>query len=126
MGVKGRMPRRQGGVGETHTESSKEKTFALLAKQQSWIALFCSRPLVVSATVLLKCSSSGTTDYRINKGCSQICADPKVDVSQGDASTKCCTTDLCNLSGATSVKTSTAVMALGILASFFYIFRSGL
>ncbi|XP_066479258.1 lymphocyte antigen 6E-like [Tiliqua scincoides] len=68
----------------------------------------------------------GTTDYRIYKGCSQICADPKVDVSQGGASTKCCTTDLCNFSGATSVKTSTAVMALGVLASFFYIFRSGL
>ncbi|KAJ6650691.1 hypothetical protein lerEdw1_004919 [Lerista edwardsae] len=64
--------------------------------------------------------------FLVNKGCSRVCADPKVNVSLDGGSTECCNVSLCNVSGATSVKTSTALMALGIVASLLCAFRSGL
>ncbi|KAF7237211.1 Lymphocyte antigen 6E [Varanus komodoensis] len=66
------------------------------------------------------------TDYRLSKGCAPTCTENNMVTSLGSVSTSCCQRYGCNFSGATSVKTSSAVMVVGILASFFYIFRSGL
>ncbi|NXG53600.1 LY6E protein, partial [Psilopogon haemacephalus] len=64
--------------------------------------------------------------HRITKKCSAEC--PKTNVNFGVAaySTKCCETDWCNFSGANSIKTSYAVMFLGIVASLICVVRAGL
>ncbi|KAJ7338205.1 hypothetical protein JRQ81_010891 [Phrynocephalus forsythii] len=64
--------------------------------------------------------------YRLSKKCVPTCTENFIDTGLGSISTKCCENSLCNFSGANSVKMSTAVMAVGTLASLFYIFRSGL
>ncbi|XP_062987285.1 lymphocyte antigen 6E-like [Elgaria multicarinata webbii] len=79
------------------------------------------------------CSTTVTTAgngknsvYKISKKCAPTCTENLVDTGENSISTDCCEHSMCNFSGATSVKTSGVVMAVGILASFFYIFRSGL
>ncbi|NXN16612.1 LY6E protein, partial [Indicator maculatus] len=61
----------------------------------------------------------------ITKKCSAYC--PTVDLNIGIAgiATSCCETSFCNFSGATSVKTSYTMIALGVLASLACIFRTG-
>ncbi|NXX40306.1 LY6E protein, partial [Tricholaema leucomelas] len=63
--------------------------------------------------------------HLIDKKCSAYC--PTVDLNIGIASiaTSCCETNLCNVSGASSVKTSYSMIALGVLASLACIFRMG-
>ncbi|NWH36275.1 LY6E protein, partial [Chloropsis hardwickii] len=75
-------------------------------------------------------STSGTGEcndrsQRITKKCSAFC--PKIDLNIGIAgvATSCCETSLCNISGASSVKTSSTILALGVLASLAYILRMG-
>ncbi|XP_054023309.1 lymphocyte antigen 6E [Dryobates pubescens] len=76
-------------------------------------------------------TSYSTTGYgnnhnqRITKKCSAYC--PTVDLNIGIAgiATSCCESNLCNISGAASVKTSYTVIALGVLASLACIFRMG-
>ncbi|KFQ38477.1 Lymphocyte antigen 6E, partial [Mesitornis unicolor] len=65
-------------------------------------------------------------EYRITKKCSVDC--PATDVNFGVAahSTKCCSTSLCNFSGANSIKVSYAVMFLGAAASLICVIRAGL
>ncbi|GAB0181254.1 lymphocyte antigen 6E-like [Grus japonensis] len=62
---------------------------------------------------------------RITKKCSAFC--PTIDLNIGIAgvATSCCETSLCNISGASSVKTSFTMIALGILASLACILRLG-
>ncbi|KFV98214.1 Lymphocyte antigen 6E, partial [Eurypyga helias] len=64
-------------------------------------------------------------NQRINKKCSAFC--PTIDLNIGIAgiATSCCTTSFCNISGASSVKTSYTVIALGALASLACILHLG-
>ncbi|KYO45280.1 lymphocyte antigen 6E [Alligator mississippiensis] len=65
-------------------------------------------------------------DFRISKKCSEDCSKSNVNLGLSAISTNCCDTWLCNVSGASSVKTSFAVMAFGVLASFLCVLRVGL
>uniref|UniRef100_A0A452IAF4 Snake toxin/toxin-like domain-containing protein n=1 Tax=Gopherus agassizii TaxID=38772 RepID=A0A452IAF4_9SAUR len=58
--------------------------------------------------------------------CSPEC--PKMIMKQGKTAAKvfCCDKLLCNVNGASSMKTSSSMISMGILANFIYIFRSGL
>ncbi|XP_057262658.1 lymphocyte antigen 6E-like [Pezoporus wallicus] len=64
-------------------------------------------------------------NQRITKRCSAFC--PTIDLNIGIAgvATSCCKTSLCNISGASSVKTSYTMIALGVLASLACILRMG-
>ncbi|NXE42303.1 LY6E protein, partial [Ptilorrhoa leucosticta] len=75
-------------------------------------------------------STTGTGEcseqnQRITKKCSAFC--PTIDLNIGIAgvSTSCCETSLCNISGASSVKTSSTILTLGVLASLACILRMG-
>ncbi|NXF98378.1 LY6E protein, partial [Eubucco bourcierii] len=76
-------------------------------------------------------TSYSTTGYGkdrkqyITKKCAAHC--PTVDLNIGIAgiATSCCESNLCNRSGATSVKTSHTMIALGVLASLTCIFQMG-
>nr|XP_033789697.1 lymphocyte antigen 6E-like [Geotrypetes seraphini] len=54
----------------------------------------------------------GSTTSYISKGCSPICFATDVNLWVMGASTKCCNSFLCNISGATHVKVSHMVMAV--------------
>uniref|UniRef100_A0A8C8RHX5 UPAR/Ly6 domain-containing protein n=1 Tax=Pelusios castaneus TaxID=367368 RepID=A0A8C8RHX5_9SAUR len=71
-------------------------------------------------------TKTGLADYRITKKCSTECPKMNWNVGIAATSTSCCQHSLCNISGASSVKTSYTVMAMGILASLIYVLRSGL
>ncbi|NWV01829.1 LY6E protein, partial [Upupa epops] len=62
---------------------------------------------------------------RITKKCATFC--PTIDLNLGIAgiATSCCESSLCNISGASSVKTSYAVIAVGVLSSLACILRLG-
>ncbi|NXF17617.1 LY6E protein, partial [Rhodinocichla rosea] len=62
---------------------------------------------------------------RITKKCSAFC--PTIDLNIGIAgvATSCCESSLCNMSGASSVKTSSTLLTLGVLASLACILRMG-
>ncbi|XP_017931041.1 lymphocyte antigen 6E [Manacus vitellinus] len=64
-------------------------------------------------------------NQRITKKCSAYC--PTIDLNIGIAgvATSCCQTSLCNISGASSVKTSATIIALGLLASLACILSMG-
>ncbi|XP_061851885.1 lymphocyte antigen 6E-like [Colius striatus] len=64
-------------------------------------------------------------NQRITKKCSAFC--PTIDLNLGVAgiATNCCETSLCNISGASHVKTSYTLIALGTLASLACIFHLG-
>lgn len=64
--------------------------------------------------------------HRITKKCSVDCPETNVDFGMAAYSTKCCSTSLCNFSGANSIKISYAVMFLGIVASLICVIRAGL
>ncbi|NXQ35037.1 LY6E protein, partial [Alaudala cheleensis] len=75
-------------------------------------------------------STAGTGEcsdksQRITKKCSAYC--PTIDLNIGIAgvATSCCESSLCNISGASSVKTSSTILALGLLASLACILRMG-
>ncbi|NWR05562.1 LY6E protein, partial [Paradoxornis webbianus] len=73
-------------------------------------------------------STAGTgsdQSQRITKKCSAFC--PKFDLNIGIAgvATSCCESSLCNMSGASSVKTSSTILTLGVLASLACILRMG-
>uniref|UniRef100_A0A8C3DT94 Uncharacterized protein n=1 Tax=Corvus moneduloides TaxID=1196302 RepID=A0A8C3DT94_CORMO len=73
-------------------------------------------------------STTGTGNdrsQRITKKCSAFC--PTIDLNIGIAgvATSCCETSLCNISGASSVKTSSTILTLGVLVSLACILRMG-
>ncbi|NWX22542.1 LY6E protein, partial [Aegotheles bennettii] len=76
-----------------------------------------------STTGVGKCSERS---QRITKKCSAFC--PTIDLNIGVAgiATSCCKTSFCNVSGASSVKTSYTMIALGAVASLACILRLGL
>ncbi|XP_019409090.1 PREDICTED: lymphocyte antigen 6E-like [Crocodylus porosus] len=63
---------------------------------------------------------------RVSKYCSPFCPETNLNIGIASFSASCCNTFLCNFSGASSVKTSYTVMAMGILASLLYVLRTGL
>ncbi|POI31551.1 hypothetical protein CIB84_004698 [Bambusicola thoracicus] len=74
-------------------------------------------------------STKGLGDDReqsITKKCAAFC--PSIDLNIGIAgiATSCCQSSLCNVSGASSVKTSYTMIAVGVLASLACILRLGL
>ncbi|NXW94970.1 LY6E protein, partial [Alopecoenas beccarii] len=70
-------------------------------------------------------SKCNDRNQRITKKCSAFC--PTIDLNIGIAgvASSCCETSLCNVSGASSVKTSYTMITLGILASLACILRLG-
>ncbi|XP_026517357.1 lymphocyte antigen 6E-like, partial [Terrapene carolina triunguis] len=64
--------------------------------------------------------------HRITKKCSPVCPQTNLNLGVAAISTSCCENSLCNISGASSVKTSYLVMATGILASLIHVLRTGL
>ncbi|XP_065442410.1 lymphocyte antigen 6E-like isoform X1 [Chrysemys picta bellii] len=67
----------------------------------------------------------GHSGQSISKGCASVCPNSGINIGIAAASVSCCSSSLCNISGATSVKVSYSVLAMAILASFVYI-RAGL
>ncbi|NWV68135.1 LY6E protein, partial [Malurus elegans] len=64
--------------------------------------------------------------HRITKKCSVDCPETNVNFGVASYSTKCCSTSLCNFSGANSVRISYSLMLLGIVGSLIYVLRAGL
>ncbi|XP_039377607.1 lymphocyte antigen 6E-like [Mauremys reevesii] len=67
----------------------------------------------------------GHSGQSISKGCASVCPSGGVNIGIAAASVSCCSSILCNTSGASSVKVSYSLLAMAILASFVYI-RAGL
>ncbi|XP_062987440.1 lymphocyte antigen 6E-like [Elgaria multicarinata webbii] len=67
-------------------------------------------------------------DFSISKWCAPDCPNFDTEIKRGktNITTTCCITDYCNSGGPSSVKTSYAVVTMATLASFFYVFRTGL
>ncbi|XP_060631940.1 lymphocyte antigen 6E-like [Anolis sagrei] len=86
----------------------------------------CAEADQYCSTVVTTTKSGENTTYRLSKKCAPQCTETFADTGSGSTSTSCCGHSLCNISGASSVKTNGAMVAVGILASLFYIFRSGL
>ncbi|KFV88528.1 Lymphocyte antigen 6E, partial [Struthio camelus australis] len=61
----------------------------------------------------------------ITKKCSAVCPSINLNIGVAGIATSCCETSLCNISGASSVKTSYTVTAVGILASLVCVLRLG-
>ncbi|NXL78115.1 LY6E protein, partial [Leptocoma aspasia] len=75
-------------------------------------------------------STTGTGEckdwsQRITKKCSHFCPTLDLNIGIAGVATSCCETSLCNMSGATSVKTSSTLLTLGVLASLACILRMG-
>ncbi|XP_064010035.1 lymphocyte antigen 6E-like [Pogoniulus pusillus] len=76
-------------------------------------------------------TSYSTTGYGkdlkhvINKKCSTYCPEVNLNIGIASIATSCCDSHLCNISGASSVKTSYTMIALAVLASLTCIFRMG-
>lgn len=64
--------------------------------------------------------------HRITKKCAADCPEANINLGVAAYSTKCCSTSLCNFSGANSIKISYTVMFLGIVASLICIAKAGL
>uniref|UniRef100_A0A8C9L2H7 Lymphocyte antigen 6E-like n=1 Tax=Serinus canaria TaxID=9135 RepID=A0A8C9L2H7_SERCA len=64
--------------------------------------------------------------HRITKKCSVDCPETNVNFGMAAYSTKCCSTSLCNFSGANSIRINYAVVLLGILGSLICVLRVGL
>ncbi|NXM76485.1 LY6E protein, partial [Serilophus lunatus] len=75
-----------------------------------------------STTGLGKCSDK---KQHITKRCSAFCPTIDLNIGIGSIATSCCETSLCNISGASSVKTSYTIITLGVLASLTCILRMG-
>ncbi|NWX84462.1 LY6E protein, partial [Nothoprocta ornata] len=71
-------------------------------------------------------TSSGLGNHRITKKCAAICPSINLNIGVAGVATSCCETSLCNISGASSVKTSYAVIAVGALVSLVCVLRLGM
>ncbi|NXO84731.1 LY6E protein, partial [Sitta europaea] len=64
--------------------------------------------------------------HRITKKCSVDCPETNVNFGKTAYSTKCCSTHLCNFSGANSIRINYAVILLGMVGSLVCVLRAGL
>uniref|UniRef100_A0A670I9N6 Lymphocyte antigen 6E-like n=1 Tax=Podarcis muralis TaxID=64176 RepID=A0A670I9N6_PODMU len=65
---------------------------------------------------------AGYSSQSITKGCVPVCPQMGVNLGFVATSVSCCSSFLCNINGASSVKTNHLILAAGIAASFFYLF----
>ncbi|XP_039383350.1 lymphocyte antigen 6E-like [Mauremys reevesii] len=94
----------------------------------NWACLLpatCPSDANYCVTTYLGAGIGGHSGQSISKGCSSICPSVGINIGILAASVSCCSSFLCNISGATSVKVSYSVLAMAILASFVCI-RAGL
>ncbi|XP_034981807.1 lymphocyte antigen 6E [Zootoca vivipara] len=87
-------------------------------------AVKCSEQDQFCTTITSTSGTGKNAVYQLSKRCTPTCTENFMDTGLTSVSTKCCNSSFCNISGATSVKTSGLLMAVGVLASFFYIFQS--
>ncbi|XP_072855521.1 lymphocyte antigen 6E [Pogona vitticeps] len=88
-----------------------------------WRWQFCSNSDNYCATTYVGAGIGGYSSQSISKGCVPICPQAGINVGLAAVSVKCCSSSLCNISAASSVKMNHWVFALGILASFsFFLF----
>ncbi|KAH0617379.1 hypothetical protein JD844_015478 [Phrynosoma platyrhinos] len=85
----------------------------------------CAETDKFCSTIVTTVGRDKNSSYKLSKKCVPSCTENFIDIGSGSVSTNCCNSSFCNFSGANSVKTSSVMVAGGILASFFYIFRSG-
>ncbi|NXT66070.1 LY6E protein, partial [Chaetops frenatus] len=64
--------------------------------------------------------------HRITKKCSVDCPETNVNFGVASYSTKCCSTSLCNFSGANSIRISYTAILLGMVGSLICVLRAGL
>ncbi|XP_044863548.1 lymphocyte antigen 6E-like [Mauremys mutica] len=80
-------------------------------------------------TMYLGAGIGGHSGQSISKGCASVCPSAApgggINIGIAAASVSCCSSFLCNTSGASSVKVTYLVLAMAILATFIYI-RAGL
>uniref|UniRef100_A0A8C8RGV6 UPAR/Ly6 domain-containing protein n=1 Tax=Pelusios castaneus TaxID=367368 RepID=A0A8C8RGV6_9SAUR len=77
-------------------------------------------------TTYFGASLGQSSGQSISKGCSSVCPSAGINIGIAAASVSCCSSSLCNISGASSVRVSYSVMAIAILTSFICIFRARL
>ncbi|XP_043394926.1 lymphocyte antigen 6E isoform X3 [Chelonia mydas] len=102
--------------------------FTCNEKSSNWACLapaICPSDANYCVTTYLGAGIGGYSSQSISKGCASICPSGGINIGILAASVSCCSSFLCNISGASSVKVSYSVLAMAILASFVYI-RAGL
>ncbi|XP_077124513.1 lymphocyte antigen 6E-like [Ranitomeya variabilis] len=83
----------------------------------------CSSGTAYCQTIVGSASSGGISASVISKTCETSCTAGTYSVSGATATTSCCNTDLCNVSGGASIKASSATIIL-VLGSLLTILRS--
>ncbi|XP_027687417.2 lymphocyte antigen 6E-like [Chelonia mydas] len=102
--------------------------FTCNEKSSNWACLapaICPSDANYCVTTYLGAGIGGHSGQSISKGCVSVCPSFGINIGILAASVSCCSSFLCNISGASSVKVSYSVLAMAILASFIYI-RAGL
>ncbi|XP_053251147.1 lymphocyte antigen 6E-like [Podarcis raffonei] len=87
-----------------------------------WRWQICSDSETSCATVYVGAGLAGYSSQSITKGCVPVCPQMGVNLGFAATSVSCCSSFLCNINGASSVKTNHLILAAGIAASFFYLF----
>ncbi|XP_075776124.1 lymphocyte antigen 6E-like isoform X2 [Pelodiscus sinensis] len=91
----------------------------------------CLRPVMCPSeanycvTTYVGAGIGGYSRQSISKGCAPVCPSAGINLGVLAASISCCSSFLCNISGASSVKVSYTVLATALLALFVSL-RAGL
>ncbi|XP_060631938.2 lymphocyte antigen 6E-like [Anolis sagrei] len=88
-----------------------------------WKWQICSSDDNYCATTYVGGGIGEYSSQSISKGCVPVCPQGGINIGIAAASVKCCSSFLCNISGASSVQANHLVLAASILASFLYLFR---
>ncbi|XP_026571804.1 lymphocyte antigen 6E-like [Pseudonaja textilis] len=96
------------------------------SNSQCWGMQTCSEGDNYCATTYSGGGIGGYSTQSISKGCVPVCPNVGVDIGIAAISVHCCSSFLCNISGANSIQINHLVLALALLASFFYLFGSRL
>uniref|UniRef100_A0A2D4G8U8 UPAR/Ly6 domain-containing protein n=1 Tax=Micrurus corallinus TaxID=54390 RepID=A0A2D4G8U8_MICCO len=91
-----------------------------------WRTQICSNEDSYCVTTYTGADIGGYSGQSINKGCAPVCPRGGIDIGIAAMSVHCCSSFLCNISGANSIQINHLVLALGTLASLFYLFGSRL
>ncbi|ETE60134.1 Lymphocyte antigen 6E [Ophiophagus hannah] len=86
----------------------------------------CSNEDSYCATTYSGAEIGGYSTQSISKGCVPVCPRVGIDIGIAAMSVHCCSSFLCNVSGANSMQINHLVLALATLVSFFYLFGSRL
>ncbi|XP_040208075.1 lymphocyte antigen 6E-like [Rana temporaria] len=81
----------------------------------------CSSGSGYCETALVTASAAGISVTAITKNCTETCTPSSSSIATASISTACCTSDLCNLSGAISIKSSYSAifLVMGTILMFF-------